>query len=316
VPDEWRKKFSDQEMDIARETSLPGLLSHLGYQVTRVGSYYSTKEMDSLRVKQSNPAYFKRYSSEERGDAITFLELYENKSFEEAVDYLLSYHGYSKDKPLPLRFHKRKPPPEEPKQEFVLPEPHTDCRRVFAYLLKRGISRDIIHDYVKQGLLYECKEYHNCVFTGKNGGGKVVFAYKRGTYDKNGEGFKGDVAGSDKAIAFRLPASGKSKKAFVFESPLDLMSHAAVYGYPTVNAVALCCLWDGALETYLKENPHLKEIVLCLDNDQWGKKATMEIGRKYEESGYAVRVKYPKAGKDWNEALQAKKRKSKLRGRR
>lgn len=312
MPEEWWKKFTDAEMDIARNTNMPDLLTHLGYQVTRVGSYYSTKEMDSIRIKQSNPVYFKRYSSEERGDAITFLELYENKSFEEAVEYLLSYHGYSQDKPLPLRFHKRKPAPEEPRPEFILPEPHTDCRRVFAYLLKRGIPREIIHDYIKKGLLYECDEYHNCVFTGRNSSGDVTFAYKRGTYDKNGEGFKGDATGSDKSIAFRLPASEKSRKVYVFESPLDLMSHTAIHGFPTVNAVALCCLWDGPLETYLKENQHIKEIVLCLDNDKWGRKAVVEIGTEYKKMGYAVKVKYPKVGKDWNEQLQVGKRKKQV----
>lgn len=304
MPNEWWKKFTDEEMDIARNTSLPDLLVQLGYQMTRVGSYFSTKEMDSMRIKRSEPAYFRRYSSNEHGDAITFLELYENKTFEEAVEYLLAYNGYSKDRPLPMRFHKRKPQPEESKKEFILPERNTDCRRVFAYLLKRGISRNIISDYVKSGLLYECKDFHNCVFTGKNKEGKIVFAYKRGTYDKDGSGFKGDVAGSDKSVAFHLPASQKSDKVYVFESPIDLMSHTTIYGYPTVNAVAQCCLWDGPLETYLKENPHIKEIVLCLDNDKWGRKAAGEIKEKYEEKGYTMKEKYPKTGKDWNELLK------------
>ncbi len=312
MPDEWWKKFSDEEIEIAKNTDLPGLLERLGYQVTRVGSYYSTKEMDSIRIKKTEPTYFVRYSSKEHGDAITFLQLYENKSFEESVEWLLSYHGYSKDKPMPMRFHKRKPAPEEPKPEFVMPKPNADCRRIFAYLLKRGISRDIIHDYIKKGLLYECKDFHNCVFVGRNSEGKTVFAYKRGTYDKDGQGFKGDVMSSDKAVAFRLSASEKSKKVFVFESPLDLMSHTTLYGYPNVNAVALCCLWDGALESYLKENPHISEITLCLDNDKWGKKAVSDIGAKYKEKGYDVKVKYPKTGKDWNEYLQGIKKKRQI----
>jgi len=35
----------------AKDTDLPDLLSYLGYQVKRVGSYYTVKEMDSLRIK-------------------------------------------------------------------------------------------------------------------------------------------------------------------------------------------------------------------------------------------------------------------------
>ena len=34
------------------------------------------------------------------------------------------------------------------------------------------------------GLLYEEAERHNCVFVGRNSGGKPVYAAKRGTYDK------------------------------------------------------------------------------------------------------------------------------------
>lgn len=32
-------RFTEQEMDIAKGTDLPDLLTHLGYQVRRVGSY-------------------------------------------------------------------------------------------------------------------------------------------------------------------------------------------------------------------------------------------------------------------------------------
>lgn len=38
-------------MRLARETDPPGLLSHLGYQVRRIGRYHTTAEMDSLRIK-------------------------------------------------------------------------------------------------------------------------------------------------------------------------------------------------------------------------------------------------------------------------
>jgi len=40
-------------MEIAKETDLPDLLEHLGYQLKRVGSYYTTREMYSVRIKDS-----------------------------------------------------------------------------------------------------------------------------------------------------------------------------------------------------------------------------------------------------------------------
>ena len=84
-------RFTEAELETARETDLPDLLTSLGYQVKRVGSYYTTKEMDSLRIKNRRTWF--RYSENRGGDAISFLERFEGKSFPEAVEYLLDYHG-------------------------------------------------------------------------------------------------------------------------------------------------------------------------------------------------------------------------------
>ena len=48
---ERSRHFTEEEMCLARETDLPELLSHLGYQVRRIGRYHTTAEMDSLRIK-------------------------------------------------------------------------------------------------------------------------------------------------------------------------------------------------------------------------------------------------------------------------
>ena len=66
-------------MEIARGTDLPDLLTSLGYTVTRVGHYHSTKEMDSLRIKNRRTWY--RYSEQTGGDAITFLQHFCGRSF-------------------------------------------------------------------------------------------------------------------------------------------------------------------------------------------------------------------------------------------
>ena len=69
---EIRNRFTDTEMQIARETDLPELLTHLGYQVRRIGRYHTTAEMDSLRIKDRRTWF--RYSQNTGGDAITFLQ--------------------------------------------------------------------------------------------------------------------------------------------------------------------------------------------------------------------------------------------------
>lgn len=129
--------FSDEEMDVVRNTNLVELLEFLGYQVVPVGNCYSMKEIESIRIKQTDTRYFIRYSTQEHGDSITFLQLYENKSFVEAVNYLLTYHGYDKGRVQYIPQNKPKPIKEEYQQEFVLPKSNKSCHHVFAYLSKR-----------------------------------------------------------------------------------------------------------------------------------------------------------------------------------
>ena len=81
---EIKRRFTDTEMQTARETDLPELLTHLGYQVKRIGRYYTTAEMDSLRIKDRRTWF--RYSQGIGGDAITFLQHFCNQSFPEAVE--------------------------------------------------------------------------------------------------------------------------------------------------------------------------------------------------------------------------------------
>lgn len=292
---EIRNRFTDTEMQIARETDLPELLSHLGYQVKRVGRFHTTAEMDSLRIKDRRTWF--RYSQNTGGDAITFLQQFCGKSFPEAVEYLLTFHGKARDAPIP------QPKPISPKQEFSLPPRNADDRRVFAYLRKRGIAAQVIRQFLNSGLLYEDAEHHNCVFVGKNSAGQVKYAGLRGTYDREGKGFRGDVTGSDKRVGFALPYDRSSDQVFVFEAPIDLMSYLTLHRN-TPNALALCGLYDGALQAYLTDHPQIKRIELCLDADEPGQKAAQQLQEKYQLQGYAVTVEKPRCGKDWNEYLQ------------
>lgn len=290
-------RFTKKEVEIARDTDLPDLLEYLGYSVRRVGRYYTTREMDSLRIK--NRRTWKRYSTRQHGDAITFVQEFCGKSRVEAVAFLLEYHGKTRDSPAP----KREPEPEA-RKPFMLPIAWHNQRRVFAYLRSRGIAAQVIEGFIRAGLLYEDALHHNCVFVGRNRDGTPVFANKRGTCTLNGYSFKGDAEGSDKSVAFRMPCDPEKDWVTVFEAPIDLMSFCTLHREITGNAVALCGLSKRPLDTYLAENPHLRHIVLCLDADKPGRAAAGELKAEYERRGYRVSVLEPKYGKDWNEYLQ------------
>lgn len=293
------RHFTEEELALARDTDLPELLASLGYQVKRVGNYHTVREMDSLRVKNRRSWF--RYSENQGGDAIAFVQRFCQKSFPEAVKYLLDYHGGARSFRASPPVSRREPVP------FVLPPPAPDHRRVTAYLQKRGIAPQVIRDFIAAGLLYEEAAHHNCVFVGKNSAGQPVFAAMRGTYDQNGAAFRGGVPGSDKDTGFRLPCPPEQLRVFVFEAPIDLMSYCTLHRSVKNSAVALCCLYDGPLDTYLRDNPHLKQIDLCLDADGPGQAAAERMRQKYTQKGYAVSVHTPPRGKDWNDYLQLRR---------
>ncbi|WP_409967259.1 toprim domain-containing protein [Bengtsoniella intestinalis] len=304
-------KFTEQEMTIAKDTDLPDLIASLGYHVKPIGRYHTLAEMDSIRIK--NRRTWKRYSEGVGGDAITFLQHFQNMTFPDAVRYLLGFNGHARDSPLLPRVSPNVPTKEPPKP-FTLPERNADHRRVFAYLRKRGIAPQVIRGFLEAGLLYESHPHHNCVFVGRDGAGEPSFATQRGTYDMGKKAFRGDVSGSDKTVAFPLGSAPDNPTLFVFEAPIDLMSYLTLNRHITSNALALCGLYDGALERYLKEHPHIKHITLCLDADHWGRKTVGELTAKYEGLGYTVDSQEPAHGKDWNEWLQ-KQHKPQERGR-
>ncbi len=250
-------------METAKGTDLPDLLEHLGYTVRRLGSrYHTTREMDSLRIKDRRT--WKRYSNGTGGDAITFLQEFCGKDFREAVNYLLEFNGgRARDSPIPHP----KPVQKKEKPVFTLPIAHVDQRRVFAYLQKRGISAQVIRGFIDSGLLYEDSLHHNCVFVGREASGRPVFASKRGTYDLNGSGFKGDAVGSDKNVAFRLPCDPALDWVAVFEAPIDLIWGRIRRSLPseTARPKATCPSGSGrATPTMAAPPTSIYRAMLCL----------------------------------------------------
>lgn len=63
--------------------------------------------------------------------------------------------------------------------------------------------------------------------------------------------------------------------------------------------------FPAALEQYLKDNPCVERIVLCLDNDEPGRAASAAIQKELSE--YEVIDNPPRSGKDYNDQLQLMK---------
>ena len=196
------------------------------------------------------------------------------------------------------------PPPSQPvqKPEFTLPPAAGTNRRVFAYLLKRGISRGVIEACVRAGLLYESADYHNAVFVGKDETGTARYAFLRGTYTK-GKPFKMEISGSDKRYCFCIPSKGESKKLAVYEAAIETLAHLTLEGTTDKYRLSLGGIYapeEGkqvkrtmknppALDAFLARHPEVEEIEICLNNDFAGRWAAEQLEKAYQGRYYITK---------------------------
>ena len=290
-----------------------------GEKLERVGRehkliyYDSSGKHDSITLRGST--WFD-HKNQVGGGAIKFMQEFYDMDFQTAVQELLGQTI------TPLSHSPPKAIAKEEKKEFRLPEANANMHRVYAYLIKqRFIDPNIISHFAKQHTLYEDKEHHNAVFVGVDENGVPRQAHKRST-NSFGNAFRITCEGSDTRYSFSH--FGKSEKLFVFEAPIDLLSHGALMQLSMrkqcsaigqgdkyrpdcwlgINRVSLSGCSDIALKQRLSDDPRITQIVFCLDNDETGQQATEKLMNKYSQQ-YTVSVSIPPYGKDWNDTLKA-----------
>lgn len=185
-----------------------------------------------------------------------------------------------------------------------------------SYLQGRGIDADIISKCIGLGILYESRQYRNCVFVGLNPEGKPRYVCIRGTRGR----YKGEAEGSDKRYGFYLPSQNSSCPSItVTKSPIDSLSIASLRkmqgedwaedNYLSLGKTAPC-----ALLQFLADHPAVDKVELCLDNDKAGILGMERIHKAIQESPELsrrvldVKDTPPPAscGKDYNRLLQRK----------
>ena len=303
--------FTEEELAIAKSVDLCQMAASLGYTVERLGRYHTLKEMDSIRIY--NRTHWFRWSrkydkGENGGSQIDFLKVFAGMEVKEAVFWLLDFAGYRVSENEQKLKHQIVMKKEEPQKEFILPEAAPINHYLYRYLNQtRCISKDVIEYFVKAGLIYESRRYHNIVFRGNDKDGNTRFASMRGVFDREGKSFKCDVAGSDKNYGFNV-VNEESTTMVVFEAGIDLMSYMDAYRDFETNKLALGMVSDAPLVTFLKEHPQIRTIRLCLDNDEPGRTAANQLCQKYEAMEYQLfDSPPPDSYKDYNEWLVAEK---------
>lgn len=69
------------------------------------------------------------------------------------------------------------------------------------------------------------------------------------------------------------------------------------------HSYAACCgVGDRVLFQMLRDNPNIRTVCLCLDNDEAGQAASSRIAEKLHGQGIQTEILVP-THKDWNEVL-------------
>jgi len=279
--------FTPQQLQQAKHTDLAAFLESRGEQLKRSGSEL---EWADHHVTIRGNQFFDQYE-QRGGTAIDFVKKYYNARFQDAVQMLLGQNVVAASVE----------PRQRDRPEFKLPDKNENMRRVYAYMLKqRCIDRAVLDHFVHQKLIYESDKYHNAVFVGTDEDGTPKHAHKRSTASNSG--WRQNQAGSEAAHAFHhISASGV---IYAFEAPVDMLSFISLYqqNWQQHSYVALCGVSADAIRHQLTAHENLREVVLCLDNDEAGHAATERISQALQDKGYSVSTLTP-AGKDWNDDL-------------
>lgn len=282
--------FTKEQREQARQTDLANFLINQGEKVKKSGSEYEWLD-GSQKVTIRGYLWYHQYE-QKGGDAIDFVRRFYNKDYAEAVEMLLNGNGGQIIISLPI---------EKEYTPFTLPPRYDRMSRVFSYLLlTRGIDKDVLYEFVRKEMLYESADFHNAVFVGYDSSGKPRHAHKRGTVTSNP--YKGNVAGSQPEYSFHF--HGTSEKLFLFEAPIDMLSYISMHkeNWKSHSYAASCSVSDRVLFQCLQDNPNIKNVFLCFDNDEAGQTANKRIAEKLNSMNIQNEILIP-THKDWNEDI-------------
>lgn len=269
---------------------------------------YRHKGHSSLTFSEDGSwTYFK--TKETGRKAIDYLIKVEGYSFVEAVRQVNQLQGGIIPSFQPVKQPQPDVPKEpEPARAFKLPQPDANSYAATAYLRGRCIHPNVLAFCKQKQILYQTsfKGHPNCVFVGRDGNGEPKGGSLRGCSKIQ---FRRDIPGSKKIYPFYLEADTNADTVEVYEAPIDAMSGASLRlmqhdgNWRSVHYLALGGTAFEALDAYLTYYPQIKNIVLCLDNDEAGRTRTQDFIAHLAETGKTVTDRPPPAGKDYNDAL-------------
>ena len=300
--EEMNKKYNKDEINKLREIPLENVLERLGFEVKSEGNFsrYVKTENLNLHFNISNSKFTDNKSGAQGGGSFDLLMKVFNYDFNEARNFLAQSFGVSKVAELILAN-------EEKTKEIVkeavkngsseIPKPTANevhIAKMYDYLTEtRKVKKEIVNDLMKQGRLF-ANEYNglvNCVFLNEDRN----YAFLRGAGKKHYAGNR-TKTGKAEFITFDFTNTEKTKKLYVFESCIDALCFRGLN--PDENGVYFVTSGNAKMKEIPEISKNFDEIHICVDNDEQGKKYTLDL--KSSIPNEKIKIHIPQ-GKDFGE---------------
>jgi len=288
---------------LAKEQDVLDILKRAGEPLTLKNNEYRSREHDSLLITEGKGFY---WFSQHKGSnsAIDYFMWTQGMTFQDATKKVLDVMNvdYGHENVVQHRADERRD--QRIDHAFTLPDRAENDKRAYAYLVgTRKLDKCLVSDLMKQGAVYQSKDYGNVVFVGHDYAGRPASAFKRSTISNPaaGEYVRSDENGSRKEYRFRIE-NPASKVVNVFEAEIDLLSYLSMRPAAdrSENYIALGGVSDKALMAFLV-NRDIDHINICTDNDPAGNNFAAEIFDKLKDT-YTVTREKPLL-KDFNQDL-------------
>lgn len=295
--------------EVITEAKRMDLLTYLreyepGELVKFSSNIYTTRTHDSLKISNGKWMWWSRGIGGK--SALDYLIKVRGMDFVQAVQTIMGNGSVSFPTCKNIKSYEEQP--------LLLPQKSPTTEVVFDYLFGRGIDYEIINHCLEQELIIESLPYHNAVFIGYDENKEPKYAAYRAT---NQSRIMGDCTGSKKQYSFRLTAENTGEVHF-FECAIDLLSYATLMklegkDWRQFNLVSLAGVYSPkqkiedskvpvTLGRLLEKDKTIRRIVLHLDNDIAGRKATKALQTILSDK-YEVVDDPPQYGKDVNDFL-------------
>jgi hypothetical protein len=307
-----KKKDNTELIAQARNSSLADYFITSGYTTERHGHELYIKEIPSLCINLNTNSWFHHYSNTGGTNAINCLTEICRRDFKTAVAELTGTDirsAYQKpySPPVPKNADNAK------QSELVMPDRASNMSRVFAYMCQtRKIPAEVVSELAKAGLLYQSIgtitgvfkgveqtfKVSNAVFVHRDESGKTVGGEVQGVITE--KRYKGVAQGTaDSAFIFQPVPDKEVKRAYLFESAIDLMSFYSLCDKKKLDGAVFVSM-AGLKPAYPKMlQAQGVEILSCVDNDTAGRAFEAETG--FKRMGNMLETE---CVKDWNDLLK------------